>query len=287
MKKRFSVYMIIVGCRMFGFAVNYFVLANNLAEGGFTGIGLLLYYQFGIPLGVFFIFSNLPLVIIGYFLWGKGFTLKTILGVAVSSLAVEILAPFQFQTDNLLLAAIYGGLLSGAGLGIVMRYGGTTGGNDILARIIQRYKGMSVGQFYLAIDSVILTMVALIHGLEVALYSIIVVYMASIVIDFILEGVDSSRQCIIITNHVADITAFITNEMHRGYTLLHAKGGYDKREKEIIFCVVGRREMFELRKAILKIDAQAFIIIGNVREIYGLGFKERAEERKKLIKSAT
>ena len=146
---------------------------------------------------------------------------------------------------------------------------------------------MSVGQFYLAIDSVILTMVALIHGLEVALYSIIVVYMASIVIDFILEGVDSSRQCIIITNHVADITAFITNEMHRGYTLLYAKGGYDKREKEIILSVVGRREMFELRKAILKIDAQAFIIIGNVREIYGLGFKERAEERKKLIKSAT
>ena len=287
MKKIFSVFMIIVGCFIFGFAVNYFVLANNLAEGGFTGIGLLLYYQFGIPLGVFFIFSNLPLVIIGYFLWGKGFTLKTILGVAVSSLAVEILAPFQFQTDNLLLAAIYGGLLSGAGLGIVMRYGGTTGGNDILARIIQRYKGMSVGQFYLAIDSVILTMVALIHGLEVALYSIIVVYMASIVIDFILEGVDSSRQCIIITNHVADITAFITNEMHRGYTLLHAKGGYDKREKEIILSVVGRREMFELRKAILKIDAQAFIIIGNVREIYGLGFKERAEERKKLIKSAT
>ena len=98
---------------------------------------------------------------------------------------------------------------------------------------------------------------------------------------------DSSRQSIIITNQVEAITEFITKEMHRGYTLLYAKGGYDKREKEIILCVVGRREMFELRKAVLKIDPQAFIIIGTVREIYGLGFKERAEERKRLIKSAT
>ena len=156
--------MIILGCLIFGFAVNYFLLANSLAEGGFTGVGLLLHYSLGWSIGAFILISNIPLLLIGWKLWGIQFVGKTLLGVVASSVAIELFAPFQLPVDNLLLPALYGGLLSGLGLGLIIRHGGTTGGTDILARICNQFFGISIGRFYLIFDFCVLSMAAVIHG---------------------------------------------------------------------------------------------------------------------------
>ena len=122
-----SVAMIAIGCAIFAFGVDYFLLANGLAEGGFTGIGLLLHYKFGWPVGAFFILSNLPLILLGWRMWGNDFVAKTLTGVLLSSFFLELFHAYQLPVDNLLLPALYGGLLSGCGLGLVIRFGGTTG----------------------------------------------------------------------------------------------------------------------------------------------------------------
>lgn len=274
MKNTFqSITMIILGCFIFGFALNYFILANHLAEGGFTGIGLLLHYKFGWSIGAFFLISNLPLVLLGWHFWGKEFVAKTLLGVVASSFAVELFAPLQLVVDNLLLAALYGGLLSGLGLGLVIRYGGTTGGADIIGRFISRFLGISMGKFYLIFDACVLTMVALNYGLTIALYSLVTVYVSSKMVDVVVDGLDSAKQAIIISNNNDKIAEFIANDLDRGFTILNGRGGYCNADKDVILCVVSRWEIFKLRKEINVLDPRAFVIISDVHETFGEGFK--------------
>lgn len=268
-----STAMIALGCAIFAFGVNYFILANGLAEGGFTGIGLLLHYKFGWSVGTFFILSNLPLIVLGWRLWGKEFVIKTATGVLLSSFFIELFSGYQLPVDNLLLPAIYGGLLSGCGLGIVIRFGGTTGGADIIARFLNRFLGISMGRFYLIFDSCVLLMVAIIHGLTIALYSVVTVFIASKVVDLIVDGLDSAKQALIISNQNDRIAEFIANDLDRGFTILSGRGGYCDARKDVILCVVSRGEIFRLRKSVIEIDPQAFVIISNVNEAFGEGFK--------------
>ena len=268
-----STVMIALGCAIFSFGVDYFILANGLAEGGFTGIGLLLHYKFGWSVGAFFVLSNLPLIAIGWYLWGREFVYKTLTGVLLSSLFIELFGVYQLPVDNLLLPALYGGLLSGLGLGIVIRFGGTTGGADIIARLLNRFLGISMGRFYLIFDSCVLLLVALIHGLTIALYSVVTVFIASKVVDLIVDGLDSARQALIISSKNDQIAEFIANDLDRGFTILNGRGGYCDAQKDVILCVVSRWEIFRLRKTITEIDPRAFVIISNVNEAFGEGFK--------------
>ncbi len=268
-----STIMIGIGCAIFSFGVDYFLLANGLAEGGFTGIGLLLHYKFGWSVGAFFILSNIPLVLLGWRMWGWDFVAKTLTGVILSSVFLELFHTYQFPVDNLLLPALYGGLLSGTGLGLVIRFGGTTGGADIIARIFNRYFGISMGRFYLIFDTCVLLLVAAIHGLTIALYSVVTVFISSKVVDLVVDGLDSAKQALIISNHNDHIAEFIANDLDRGFTILNGRGGYCDAEKDVILCVVSRWEIFKLRKTVTEIDPHAFIIISNVNEAFGEGFK--------------
>ena len=268
-----STIMIAIGCAIFAFGVDYFLLANGLAEGGFTGIGLLLHYTFGWSVGAFFILSNIPLILLGWKMWGWEFVTKTITGVILSSIFLEAFHTYQLPVDNLLLPALYGGLLSGAGLGLVIRFGGTTGGADIIARITNRYFGISMGRFYLIFDSCVLLMVAAIHGLTIALYSVVTVFISSKVVDLVVDGLDSAKQALIISNHNDRIAEFIANDLDRGFTILNGRGGYCDAQKDVILCVVSRWEIFKLRKTVIEIDPRAFVIISNVNEAFGEGFK--------------
>jgi len=269
-----DIFFIILGSFIYGFGVNYFIVANHLAEGGFTGIALILHYTFGWPVGIVILVSNIPLLIAGWRLWGFNFIAKTFLGVVASSLAIELTSSFQLQVDDLLLAALYGGIITGTGLALVIRYGGTTGGADIIGRLFNHFYGIRIGKFYLVFDTIVLSTVALLFGLTITLYSLVTIFVFSKVTDYILEGIDAAKQALIISNHTREIAEQIDRELDRGYTFLKGIGGYTGADKEILLCVVGKWQVFRLKKLVKKIDPKAFVIVSEVYEALGEGFKE-------------
>lgn len=269
-----SIALVILGALLYGFGFNYFIVANNLAEGGVSGLALLFFYATGFPVAYFIVLVNIPLLFIGWYLWGFSFVGKSILGVAATAAAIELCGSLLLPVDNLLLPALYGGLLTGAGLGIIIRNGATTGGTDIIGRMLNQFFGISMGRFYLLFDLCVLILTALIHGLEIALYSLVTVYVASKIVDLVIDGLDAAKQAIIISPHTDEIIGFITRDLGRGVTILNGRGGYYGTEKDVILCVVGRNQIFRLRKGISAIDPEAFMILSNAYEIYGCGFRE-------------
>jgi len=266
--------MIILGSLLYGFGFNYFIAANHLAEGGVSGLALLFYYATNFPVSYFIVLVNIPLLLIGWYLWGLSFVGKSIFGVAATALSIELCSHLQLTVDNLLLPALYGGLVTGAGLGLIIRNGATTGGTDIIGRILNQFFGISMGRFYLLFDMGVLILTAAIHGLEIALYSLVTVYVASKIVDLVIDGLDAAKQAIIISPKTSEILNFIIKDMERGATVLNGRGGYLANPTDVILCVVSRNQIFRLRKGVSEIDPQAFIIISNAYEIYGDGFRE-------------
>lgn len=275
LKQKFiDICFITIGTLIFAFGVNYFIAANGLAEGGFTGIALIIHYKYGFSIGKFIFMANLPLLIIGWRLWGGEFIYKTILGVALSSFFLELTAPLQLKVDDLLLAALFGGLFTGAGISIVLRYGGTTGGADIIGRLFNHFLGIKMGRFYLTFDFLVLCVVAFFFGLTITLYSLVTIFVFSKVTDYVLEGIDKANQTLIISNRATQIAEKIKTELDRGYTFIKGKGGYTDTEKDLLLCVVSKWEIFRLKKIVKSIDPQAFVIVSEVYEALGEGFKE-------------
>ena len=266
--------MIILGSTIDAFGIDAFIKANHLALGGFSGLGLLLNYNFNIPIGAFIFIANIPLLIISWRIWGKKYVLNTLLGVIASSVAIELLSHCTMSFEDPLMPAVYGGLFAGLGIGIVMRAGGTTGGTDILAQICHKYKGISIGSFYLAFDTCVLIAVTVIHGPIITLYSLVAVFISSQVVNYVVDGLDSGRQIFIISEKPDMRGEYIKNDLHRGFTYLHGTGGYKGRERSVILCVVNRWQIFRLRQAITELDPDAFIMISSAHEVYGKGFRK-------------
>jgi len=265
--------VITIGSLLYAFGLNYFIVANHLAEGGFTGIALILYYKLGWPVGTVILVGNIPLLIISWKLWGWEFISKTILGVAATALFLNITSSYQLPVDDLLLAALYGGVSTGAGLGLVLRYGGTTGGADIIGRLFNHYWGVRMGKFYLIFDFLVISTVAVFFGLTISLYSLVTIFIFSRFTDYIIEGLDAANQALIISEHSEKIAETIDKELGRGFTYIKGKGGYLGKDKEIILCVVGKWQIFRLKKIVKSIDSKAFVIVSDVYEALGEGFK--------------
>ena len=264
---------IAAGSFIFAFGLNYFIIANGLAEGGFTGIALIIHYLAGWPVGTVLFFLNLPLFFVGWKMWGKTFVLKTLLGVAGVSIAVDLTQGFGLQTHDLLLAALYGGALSGIGLGLVLRFGATTGGVDIIARWINERSGISMGKIYFLFDLCVLSLVAFFFGLEKALYTLVAVGVFSQVVDRIIEGFDEAKAVIIISQAVPQIAQAIIMELDRGATILKGKGVYTGQDKDVLYVVVSRYQVLSLKNIVQEADPQAFVIVNDVREVLGEGFR--------------
>lgn len=264
---------IALGSFIFAFGLNYFIIANGLAEGGFTGIALIVHYLTGLPAGAVIFVLNLPLFFVGWYKWGKTFVFKTLLGVAMVSIAIDLTQGLALRTHDLLLAALYGGVLSGVGIGLVLRSGATTGGVDILARLVYEKKGISMGKLFFLFDLVVLTVIAVLFGLEKALYSLVTVFIFSQVVDRIIEGVDEAKAIIIISQATEPITQAILLELDRGATIIKGVGGYTKEEKNVLYVVVGRHQLLSLKKIVKTIDPHAFVIVNDVREVLGEGFR--------------
>jgi len=273
---------IVVGTAIYAFGLHYFVIPNQLMEGGITGISLLLNYAMNIPPSYTTLLLNIPLFFLGYRILGRRAILLTVFGTVSLSFFLWVMerlirwglvVPLHAENDYIL-AVLYAGVTLGVGLGLVFRFGGTTGGSDIIARICNKKKGWSMGQVILAIDVIVIGGSLFYIPKEKILYTFVAVFIASKMIDFIQEGAYAAKAFTIITDLGPQIADVITKEMDRGVTLIPATGAYSKKAKEVVYCVVYRHEMRRLKTLVRSIDSRAFIIINEVHDVLGEGFRE-------------
>lgn len=272
-----NILLIIGGAFIFAFGISYFAMANGLAEGGVTGIAILANYQLGISPGTVILVLNIPLLIIGYKMLGRQTLIYTLIGLgAVSSwlwvtewLTEQWGKPIEGDT---LLAALYTGVTVGIGLGLIFRTGGTTGGADIIARLCNKYFDWSIGKTIFLFDLAVIGISVPFIGREKAMYTLVAVFIGARVIDFVIEGMHAAKAATIISNSAVAISDRITREMERGVTLIKGRGGYTGTDKEVLYVIVSRNEVTRLKQLVHSVDPQAFVVVHDVRDVFGEGF---------------
>jgi len=260
-------------------AYNLFLIPHRIVPGGVGGIAMILNYYLHTPIGVVIFALNVPLFVLGVRTLGLSYGVKSLVGVAVSSLLIDGLT-YVFHvgpaTDNAMLACIFGGILLGAGLGLVFRGGGSTGGSDIVGQVIHHYSSYSTGTAILFADFVVISAAGIAFGqFETALYGYLNLYLQSRAIDLVLEGFSYTRAMFIVSDAAQQIATAITTEMNRGATVVKATGAYTGEQRDMVFSVMSKREVARAREVARGIDAKAFIIITDVYEVLGEGFKPR------------
>lgn len=257
---------------MVGLSYNIFLLPARLAAGGVSGISTILYelYQYN-PAYVQWII-NIPVFIAGFLLLGKEFSLKTLVGTFFVPFTIWISADIPFSIDNPLLAAIYGGILLGIGLGVVYRGNGSTGGLATVAQIVKKYTGLSSGYSQLIVDGLVVVSSAFIFNFELALYAMMAIYVTSKVIDFVQLQSSPSKLVLIITEQEERIQTIIKEEIDRGLTKIRSIGGFSNKEKTMILCVVEQQEAVYLKKIMQEQEPDSFVVFLNASEILGRGF---------------
>lgn len=270
---------ILIGTAIYAFGLHYFVIPNELMEGGMTGVALLINYASGIPPSITTLVLNIPLFFIGWKAFGSPAMMLTILGTLslafflwVMEVLIRIGWIIPLEGRDYFLVTLYAGVTLGTGLGIVFRFGGTTGGSDILARLINRSRGWSMGQIILIIDALVISASLLYIPIEKVLYTLVVVFIASKMIDFVTEGAYAAKAFTIVTENSQPLAQAITRELDRGVTIFPAKGGFSQYHKEVVYCVISRQETRRLRNLIKLSDPDAFIIVSDVQDVLGEGF---------------
>lgn len=272
-----NILYILLGAGIFAFGLVHFNMQNHLAEGGFTGITLLLYFLFHIDPSLTNLLLNVPLFFIGWKLLGKKPFLYTIIGTVAVSIFLFIFQRFEISIPldgDLFLAALFAGVFAGIGLGMIFRFGGTTGGVDIIARLLFKYKGISMGRTMFIFDAcvILLSLITYLDHRE-AMYTLVAVFVGARVIDFMQEGAYAARGAMIISEkHHAEVADAIMKDMGRGVTVLKGRGSFSKEEKDVLYCVVGRNEIVHLKRIISTIDPQAFVSVIVVHDVMGEGF---------------
>lgn len=256
-----------------------FLIPGKIAPGGVSGIGIVLYHLFNLPVGVVMLLFNIPLFILGLKILGKQFGARTFFAFLTVSVTTDFFdkgLQLGAATENLLLTSIFGGILLGIGLGIVFRFKGTTGGSDIIGQIIHKYTNLTVGTSILIVDFFIISFAGFaFRDVNLALYGFISLYFSSKVLDVLLDGFDYARSFYIISDKQTEIIEAITKEMGRGGTEILGNGFYTRQERNILFTVVTRKEVATLRQIVRQIDPSSFVIIANVHEVLGEGFRPR------------
>ncbi|MFM1652688.1 YitT family protein [Brevibacillus sp. B_LB10_24] len=269
-----SIIAIVVGTAIMGFGINAFNIPNHLAEGGITGISIiikLLIPQF--DQGIVYFALNIPLFFIGWKVLGRTAFLYTMIGTVSLSLFLSLFAAVlhYHALSDTLLGALYAGVTVGAGLGIIFRYGGTTGGVDIIARMLNRYYGISIGRTLFLGDMLVIAASLVYLSVESAMYTLVAVFIAARVVDFFQDGLTSGKALTIISEYPRTIAQQILS-LGRGVTILTGKGAYSGTEKEVVYCVVGRNEVVQIKNIIKEADPHAFVIVSDVHEVLGEGF---------------
>jgi uncharacterized membrane-anchored protein YitT (DUF2179 family) len=271
-----NIFFILLGSSIFAFGLVHFNMQNNLAEGGFTGITLLLFFRFGWDPSYTNLILNIPLFFIGWKLLGRTVFLYTILGTVSLSVFLWLFQRYQFHIPldgDLALAALFAGVFIGVGLGIIFRYGGTTGGVDIIARLAQKYVGWSMGKTMFLFDVFVIGGSLIVYlSYREAMYTLVAVFVGAKVIDFMQDGAYAAKGATIISDKNEEISKRIIEDMDRGVTILKGQGSYTKQERNVLYCVVARNELVRLKQVIISVDPHAFVAVSDVHDVLGEGF---------------
>ena len=271
--------LITVGSVIFCMAWTSFVIPNGLASGGLTGLCTILQYGTGIPIGVTYPVLNTMLLVIAFLSLGKGFGIKTIYAIALTSVLFDVLPMFpqlNVMMDDKLLVALVGAAMESVGLGLVLLRGGSTGGTDIIAMIINKYWPISPGRVYLVTDLVIISSLLFVpgKGLVDMIYAYVMMLGFSFGVDYVLLGNKSSVQILVFSSKYEEIANHMINEVHRGVTALQSIGWYSQKESKVLLIVSRKQQMNEVVSDIKAIDKKAFVSVSTAMSVFGEGFEE-------------
>jgi uncharacterized membrane-anchored protein YitT (DUF2179 family) len=262
-----AVYKVVLmgfGSVLASIGLEIFLIPNNIIDGGITGISIMASYLTNFPLGVFVFILNIPFLIVGYKQIGKTFALSTLFSVICLSIGVSILHPIPGITQDILLATIFGGIILGVGVGLIIRNGGSLDGTEIIAIILDKRSGFSIGEIVMFFNLFILGGSGLIFGWDRAMYSLIAYFIAFKTIDIVVEGLDESKAVIIVSQKNKDISEALTDRLGRGVTLLHGEGAYKGHSTNVIYVVVSRLEIVKLKGIVNGFDENALVTITSV-----------------------
>lgn len=283
--KFYDYIMIIIGTGILAFGIACFYDTVGLVTGGFSGLAIVIkhvtsvFIEGGIPLWLTNIGLNVPVFILSYFLKGKKFIGKTLFGTLMLSAWLYVLPSVNMAEGDLMIAALFGGVCAGAGIGFVIRVGATTGGTDMVSALIQlKLRHYSIVQILQVIDAAVVLLGLFVFGMRPTLYAIIGIVVQTKVSDLIVGGFNYSKAAYIITNEHEEVAKRIMNELERGLTGLQAKGMYTGTDKCVLFCIVTQKEIVLLKDLVNEVDPHAFVIVSDVREVLGEGFQEYKKE---------
>lgn len=265
----------LIGAGLFSVGLEIFLVPNHIIDGGITGISIILAHQTQIPLGIFLTVLNLPFLVLGYKQIGKTFALSTLFAVLLMSIGTSLLIPVPPITIDPLLAAVFGGIILGIGVGLVLRSGGSLDGTEIVAILINKKTPFSVGEVVMFFNFFILGSAGFVFGWDHAMYSLIAYYIAFKMIDITIEGLDQSKSVWLISDQYREIGEAIVSRLGRGVTYLAGEGGFTGDDKKVIFCVITRLEEAKLKSIVEEIDSRAFLAVGNIHDVKGGRFKKK------------
>lgn len=269
------------GVLVLALGLNLFLIPNKIAAGGTSGIAIILHYVLGTPVGLTMLVLDVPLFAMGFYRLGLFFGLRSLYGSAALAVAVDLLALVTpVPTTDPLLACLFGGVLVGFGLGLVFRFRGTTGGTDLAAAVVRTYTGVNMGQLLFLLDGAVVVAAGIVfNSWELSLYALIAIFVTAQVIDVVQEGFSYTKAFYIISDHAEDIAHRILHDLDRGGTAIKARGLYHNVEREVIFTVVNRAEVARLKELVHSIDPRAFVVVADVREVLGEGFKDYRKDQ--------
>ncbi|PJI07014.1 MULTISPECIES: YitT family protein [Clostridium] len=270
-----KIIFMLIGSIIYSIGLEIFLIPNHVIDGGIVGISIMVNYFTKIPLGILTFIFNVPFFIFGYKQIGKEFTISTLFSVICYSIGVSFLHPISGITHDILLASVFGGIIVGLGIGLIIRNGGSTDGSEVVAIVLDKKISFSVGQIVMFFNFFILTFAGFIFGWDRAMYSLIAYFIAMKVIDIIVDGVDESKAIIIISEKHEDITEAIMTGLGRGVTLLNGKGGYKGAETNVLYVVVSRLEISKVKNLVNELDEDALITIGSI-DVFGKKYNKKA-----------
>ncbi|WP_420794160.1 YitT family protein [Paenibacillus qinlingensis] len=264
-----------IGAVLMSVGLEIFLVPNRIIDGGITGISIILSYLTHGPIGVFLFLLNIPFLFIGYKLIGKTFALSTLFAILVMSTGTALLHPVKELTNDPLLAAVFGGIILGIGVGMVIRFGGSLDGTEIVAILVSKKIPFSVGEIVMFLNLFILGSAGFVYTWDRAMYSLIAYFIAYKMIDVTIEGFDESKSVWIISDNFREIGEAILDRLGRGVTYLEGEGGFSGDNKKVIFCVITRLEEAKLKSIVDGLDPKAFLAVGNIHDVKGGRFKKR------------
>lgn len=264
--------VLIVGAFLFALAVNLFIIPNDFGEGGVTGVTIILYYLFQWSPSLVNIVINGVLLIVGYKFLDRRTTIYTIIAVAFNSLFLHLTESWRIDSHEPTINAVFAGVIVGVGIGLIVRVGGTTAGTVILARIANKYLDWNISYALLFFDLIVAFSSYFIIGAEKLMLTIVILYVGTKVMDFMIEGLNPKKAVTIISEKQNDIAEMVITEMDRGVTVLSGHGYYTKNPKEVLYIVISKQEVSTLKKIVRSIDPSAFLTIHDVRDVFGEGF---------------